>query len=77
MPEALDEVAKDAMELVPRKRLALAGILLEVADAAVDPEAAAAWDSEIRDRIRAIEEGRVVGVAYEDVMRAAERRFPR
>ena len=75
MPKALEEVTKEAMDLPPRQRLALAGFLLESADAAADPEAEAAWDSEIRDRIRAIDEGRVTGVAYEDVMRAAERRL--
>ena len=35
----------------------------------------AAWDSEVRDRIRAIDEGRVAGVIYEDVMRSAEERL--
>ena len=75
MPKALEEVTKEAMDLPPRQRLALAGFLLESADAAADPEAEAAWDSEIRDRIRAIDEGRVTGVAYEVVMRAAERRL--
>ena len=55
--------------------LALAEFLLESADAATDPEAEAAWDSEIRDRIRAIDEGRVTGIAYEDVMRVAEQRL--
>lgn len=63
------------MELPPRQRLALAEFLLESADAAVDPEADAAWDSEVRERIRAIDEGRVTGVAYADVMRAAEKRL--
>jgi putative addiction module component (TIGR02574 family) len=75
MPKALEEVTKEAMDLPPRQRLALAEFLLESADAAADPEAEAAWDSEIRDRIRAIDEGRVTGVAYEAVMRAAERRL--
>ena len=75
MPKALEEVTKEAMDLSPRQRLALAEFLLQSADAAADPEAEAAWDSEIRDRIRAIDEGRVTGVAYEDVMRAAERRL--
>jgi hypothetical protein len=75
MPKALEEVTKEAMDLPPRQRLALAGLLLESAEAAVDPEAEAAWDSEIRDRIRVIDEGRVTGVAYDDVMRAAERRL--
>ena len=75
MPKALNEVTKDALELPTRQRLALAEFLLESADDAADPEAEAAWDSEIRDRIRAVDEGRVVGVAYEDVMREAERRL--
>jgi putative addiction module component (TIGR02574 family) len=75
MPKAFEEVTKEAMDLSPRQRLALAEFLLQSADAAADPEAEAAWDSEIRDRIRAIDEGRITGVAYEDVMRAAERRL--
>ncbi len=75
MPKALEEVTKEAMDLSPRQRIALAGFLLESADAAGEPGAETAWDSEIRDRIRAIDEGRVVGIAYEGVMREAERRL--
>ena len=75
MPKALEEIAKEAMDLSPRQKLALAEFLLESADAPADPEAEAGWDSEIRDRIRAIDEGRVAGIAYEDVMRAAEKRL--
>ncbi len=75
MPTALEQATKEAMDLPPRQRLALAEFLLESAEAAPDPEAEAAWDSEIGDRIRAIDEGRVTGVAYEDVMRAAEQRL--
>ena len=75
MPVALEQVTKDAMDLPPRQKLALAEFLLASADAAADPEAEAAWDSEICDRIRAIDEGREIGVPYEDVMRAAEARL--
>ena len=75
MPTTLEQVTKDAMDLAPRQKLALAEFLLESADTATDPEAEAAWDSEIRDRIRAIDEGHVTGIAYEDVMRAAEQRL--
>ena len=67
MPTTLEQVTKEAMELPPCQKLALAEFLLESAEAA--------WDSEIRDRIRAIDEGRVVGVSYEDVMRSAEARL--
>ena len=61
------------MDLPPRERLALARFLLQHTEA--DPEGEAAWDSEIRDRIRAIDEGRVIGVAYEDVKREADKQL--
>lgn len=75
MPKALEEVTKEAMDLPPRQRLELASVLLESAEAAPDPDAEAVWDSEIRDRIREIDEGRVTGIDYADVMREAERRL--
>jgi putative addiction module component (TIGR02574 family) len=73
MPKALEEVTKEAMDLPPQQRLVLASFLLESADAASDPDAEAAWNSEIRDRIREIDEGHVTGIAYAEVMREAER----
>lgn len=75
MPTALEQVTKEAMDLSPRQKLALAEFLLESAEADAAPGAEAAWEAEIGDRIRAIDEGRVAGVAYEDVMRAAESRL--
>jgi hypothetical protein len=77
MPKALEEVTKEAMDLPPNDRLALASLLLESADSASDPDAETAWDSEIRDRIRAIDEGRVIGIDHTDVMREAEQRMAR
>ena len=67
MPKAFEEITKAAMDLTPRQKLALASFLLESADAAAEPELEAAWDSEIRDRIRAIDEGNVTGVAHEEL----------
>lgn len=75
MIATLEQVTKEAMDLSPRQKLALAEFLLESADGAIDPEAEPAWDAEIRDRIRSIDEGRVAGVPYEDVMRSAEARL--
>ena len=75
MSATLEQVTKDAMDLAPRQKLALAEFLLESVDAEADPEAEVAWDREIRDRIRAIDEGRVLGVSYGEVMRAAEERL--
>lgn len=75
MSKAFEEVTKEAMDLPPEQRLALAGFLLESADAASDPDAEAAWDSEIRDRIREVDEGRVTGIVHTEVMREAERQL--
>ena len=75
MPTALEQVTIDAMDFPPRQKLAFAEFLLESAEIATDPEAEAAWDTEIRDRIRSIDERRVSGVVYEEVMRAAESRL--
>ena len=73
--DAIEAVTREALNLPLHQRLALAGYLLESADGAPDLEAEAAWDTEIRDRIRAIDEGRVSGIPYEDVMRDAEQRL--
>jgi putative addiction module component (TIGR02574 family) len=75
MPKALAEVTKEAMDLSPDQRLALASFLLESTDAASHPDAETAWDAEIRDRICEIDEGRVTGIAYADVMQEAARRL--
>ncbi len=75
MANAIEDVTREALNLPLHQRLALAGFLLESAEVAPDPEAEGAWEAEIRDRIQAIDEGRVSGIPYEDVMRDAERRL--
>lgn len=63
------------MDRSPQQRLALPGFLLENGDLASHPDAEVVWNSEIRDRIRAVDEGRVTGIPYADVIREAERRL--
>jgi putative addiction module component (TIGR02574 family) len=70
--KTIEQITRDAMELPVRQRLALAELLVASAEAVADPEAEAAWDSEILDRIRAIDEGRVTAIAYEEVKREVE-----
>lgn len=75
MASAIAEITEKALSLPLPQRLALAGFLLESAEAAPDPESEAAWDAEIRDRIQAIDDGRVQGVPYSGVIREAEKRL--
>ncbi len=74
MPKVLDEVTKDALDLPLDQRLTLAGLLLESTDDG-ENETDAEWESEIGDRLQAVQEGRVMGLAYEDVMQEAKRRL--
>lgn len=76
MPKVLDEVTKDALDLPLDQRLTLAGLLLESTDSG-DDETEAAWEAEIGERLQAVQEGRVTGLAYEEVMEKAKRRLIR
>jgi hypothetical protein len=50
-------------------------MLLESAETSLDPDAETVWDTEISDRIKAIDSGRITGVSYEEVLRVAEERL--
>jgi len=71
MSLALEEITKEAMELPLHQRLALANRLIDSAESpdTQDVEVSAAWGLEIEDRIRAIDEGREVGICWEDVQK--------
>jgi putative addiction module component (TIGR02574 family) len=77
MPDALQEVTKAAMDLPLDQRMKLARLLMDTAEGVEEADADAAWDTEIRDRIRAIDEGREIGIPWEDVMREARERRQR
>ena len=72
---ALEEVARNAMDLPRHQRLALARLLIELDDPGADTDVEAAWDAEIQARLRAVKEGRVKGFAYEEVLARVDRRL--
>ena len=74
MPRTLEEITKEALELSPRQRLALAHFLLE-ADAGADPDVEAAWEAEIDARIEALDQGRAKLVSYDEVAKELDRRL--
>ncbi|MDD5200879.1 MAG: addiction module protein [Terrimicrobiaceae bacterium] len=75
MSMALEDLAKEAIQLSNHQRLALAGFLLEIDESPSDPEADSLWDREIRARIQEIDTGAVAGIPYAEVMREADRRI--
>ena len=70
MSRALEEVAREAIELSQEERLVLARILLEGCDLPGYPinEAEQTWEEEIADRIRAIDSGTAKARSWEDVL---------
>jgi hypothetical protein len=75
MSKAFDEITKEAIQLPRDQRLELAGLLLELDARSNDSDGQAAWEQEIRARIMAVDEGRAIGVPYDEVMQAAEDRL--
>jgi putative addiction module component (TIGR02574 family) len=70
MKRDLDDLLKDALELPPEARAALAGSLIDSLDAKVDDDVEAAWDAEIARRIRDVDAGKVALSPWSEVRRS-------
>ena len=75
MSMALEEVTREAVQLPRHQRRALARILMELDDPGTDADVEGAWDTEIQARVRAVEEGRVQGIPYEQVLTRIDQRL--
>jgi putative addiction module component (TIGR02574 family) len=67
---AEDRIIREALKLSPEARAALAGALLDSLESAPDPDAEAAWGTEIRARIAELDQGRVQTVPWSEARRA-------
>lgn len=74
MSMALEEVTREAIQLPRHQRLALVRILMELDEPGPDADVEAAWDAEIQARVRAVREGRVEGIPYEQVLARVDKR---
>ncbi len=75
MPKTLESVTHDVLDLPNHQRLALARIILDLDAGAADPDAEAAWDAEIRARLKAYDEGKLELVSWEDFREEMNERF--
>lgn len=75
MSTALEKVTRDAVDLPRHQRLALARFLIEMDDSGADENVQQAWDAEISERVRAVQEGRTEGIPYEQVLARVDRRL--
>ena len=64
---------KEALELSPRSRVRLAEKIIESIDDYADPALEAAWDDEIKRRVKEIESGAEEEIPAAHVMKVARR----
>jgi putative addiction module component (TIGR02574 family) len=77
MATSIEKIAKDAAELTRQERLMLVRLLLDFDQPSNGAEIANAWESEIRARVTAVDEGRVSGIPYDQVKKEMTSRFGR
>jgi len=77
MVNTLEKIAKEAAELTRQERLTLVRLLLDLDQLSGGAEIANAWESEIRTRVKAVDEGRVSGIPYEHIRKEMTNRFGR
>jgi putative addiction module component (TIGR02574 family) len=75
MSMALEDVTREAIGLPRHQRLSLARLLIELDDPGSDADVETVWEAEIEARLRAVREGRVEGIPYEEVLARVDRRL--
>ena len=69
MEPDIEDLVRRIVDLPRHQRLMLTRLLVDLDQSASDRDIDKAWDEEIRARVRAVDEGRVTGISYEDIKR--------
>jgi putative addiction module component (TIGR02574 family) len=69
MPNTLEVITHEVLELPRPQQIRLAHYLLSLEDDSVNPEIEALWDNEIEARLISYREGRMEVVSFEEVKR--------
>jgi len=75
MATPIEKITPEVVELSRRERLTLMRVLLDLDQPSRGDEIDKAWDQEIRARVKAVDEGRVSGVRYDEIRREMNGRF--
>ena len=75
MATPIDKITQEVVELSRHERLALMRILLDLDQPSKGAEIEKAWDQEIRARVKAVDEGRVLGIHYDQIKQELNSRF--
>jgi putative addiction module component (TIGR02574 family) len=75
MATPIEKITQEVVELSRRERLTLMRLLLDLDQPSQGDEIEKAWDQEIRARVRAVDEGRVSGIPYDQIQQEMTSRF--
>jgi len=76
MQLTIEDLTSELIKLSKRERLEIARFLLFLDNrSSVSEDVDSAWEKEIMDRVRAVDEGKAVGIDFEDAMKKIEKRF--
>jgi putative addiction module component (TIGR02574 family) len=75
MATSIEQITKEIIDLPRHQRLTLVRLLLDLDQPGKGDEIEAAWDEEIRARVKAVDEGRVTGIAYDQIKKEVTNRF--
>ena len=68
MTQLAEKIQRDALQLADADRAELALALIQSLDSKLDPDAEAAWDQELEQRVKRIESGESKGRPVEAVL---------
>jgi putative addiction module component (TIGR02574 family) len=75
MATPIEKITQEVVELSRHERLTLMRILLDLDQPPKSDEIEKAWDQEIRARVKAVDEGRVSGIRYDEIKQEINGRF--
>jgi hypothetical protein len=76
MKRNIEDLTTELIRLPKRERLEIVRFLLFLDNRSLDSEdIESAWEQEITDRIRAVDEGAAIGLDYDLAMQTIEKRF--
>ena len=75
MAMPIEKITQEVVELSRRERQTLMRLLLDLDQPSHSDEIEKAWDQEIRARVKAVDEGRVSGIPYDQIQQEMTSRF--
>ena len=74
MATSIEQIIKEIIELLRHQRLTLVRLLLDLDQPGKGGEIESAWAEEIRARVKAVDEGRVTGIPYDQIKKEVTNR---